>query len=306
MPPVTHSAPETDQLYAELRPLLFSIAYRLLGEASEAEDVLQEAFLRLHRARESGIEIDSPRGFLTTTTTRLCIDQLRSARMRRQQYLGPWLPEPLLVDPTPDPAERAQRADTLSLAFLTLLERLSPVERAVFVLREVFEYPYDEIARVVEKTEANTRQIFARARRHVDAGRPRFEPSAERRTELAERFLRAVLDGDVARLEATLAADAIAYFDGGGKAQAPARPIEGAERVARVLVAFAEKTRDWGLRVALATVNGQPGVTVFDGAGQPVNVVALDVLDGRVQAIRSVANADKLRHLAPSTATGRS
>src|ERR671937_1358628 len=189
----------------ELRPLLFSIAYRMLGSAGDAEDVVQEAFLRAERAEAEGARIESRRAFLTTVTTRLAIDQLRSARARRETYIGPWLPEPLLTSNEPDAAEHAEMADSLSMAFLVLLETLSPVERAVFLLREVFEYGYDEIAQIVGKTEANCRQIFARARRHIEASKPRFEPSAGEREELARRFFAACEQGDMEGLLELLA-----------------------------------------------------------------------------------------------------
>src|SRR4051795_4459960 len=200
----------------DLRRLLFSIAYRMVGTVSDAEDLVQEAFLRMHREEQEGTEIESPKAFLTTVITRLSIDHLRSARVRREEYVGEWLPEPLIVDPAPGPAGHAEMTDTLSLAFLVLLESLSPLERAVFLLHEVFGYSYAEIAGVVDKSEDNCRQIAARARRAVDAGRPRFDPSEEERRRVAERFI-AALAGDASDIAAVLAEDVVMHGDGGGK-----------------------------------------------------------------------------------------
>jgi RNA polymerase sigma-70 factor, ECF subfamily len=221
--------------FAELRPLLFSIAYRMLGSASEAEDIVQEAFLRYHRETAAGTEIDSPKSYLSAITTRLCIDHLRSARVRRESYVGTWLPEPLLTDEESDAARQAETADSLSMGFLVLLESLTPVERAVFLLREVFEYEYEEIASVVGKSEENCRQIAVRARRQVQAGRPRFEASKAQREELAHRFFQAVVEGDVEGLVGMLAADVVVYADGGGKAAAFPRPIHGRDKVVRLV-----------------------------------------------------------------------
>ena len=224
------------ELYEDLRPLMFSIAYRMVGSVGDAEDIVQEAFLRFHRASGEGEEIESPKAYLSAITTRLGIDHLRSARVRRERYVGTWLPEPVLTDPESDVELHAETADSLSMAFLVLLESLSPVERAVFLLREVFEYGYDEIARVIGKTEDNCRQIAVRARRQVDAKRPRFEASRKRREELARRFFDAVGEGDTEGLIGLLAADVVAYGDGGGKAPAFPRPIYGRDRVARLLL----------------------------------------------------------------------
>jgi RNA polymerase sigma-70 factor (ECF subfamily) len=286
---------------AGLRPVAFGIAYRMLGSVSEAEDAVQEALLRLHRALDQGQRIESPRAYLATLVTRLCIDQLRSARVRRERYVGEWLPEPLLAArEEDDPAQHAEMADSLSLAFLVLLERLSPEQRAAFLLREVFDYPYDEVARIVATTEANARQLVSRARRHVDSGRPRYEPSAELRDELAGRFLAAWEDGDLPQLEALLAEDVVLHGDGGGKVPALARPVQGRERVARTLVAWARA----GVRAAGATlrpvvVNGEAGAEVRDAEGRLISVLALEVADGQVHALRSMVNPDKLGHLGP-------
>jgi RNA polymerase sigma-70 factor (ECF subfamily) len=285
---------ETD-LHPELRPLLFSIAYRMIGSVSEAEDIVQEAFLRYHRAQPRDVE--NPKAYLSAVTTRLAIDHLRSARARREEYVGPWLPEPLLADATaPDPGEQAELADSLSLAFLVLLERLSPVERAAFLLREVFDYPYDEIAGVIDRSEDNARQLVTRARRHVDAERPRFEADRQAQEELTERFMAATMEGDTDALIELLAADVVAYTDGGGKAQAARTPLHGDERVARFLVKAARRGAV-GLAVEPVVVNGRPGRLFREPDGEPVAVLTLDVADGLVQALRVVSNPDKLAHL---------
>ena len=285
--------------YQELRPLLFSIAYRMVGSASEAEDLVQEAYLRFHRAVAGGAEVDSPKAYLSAVTTRLAIDHLRSARARREQYVGDWLPEPLVTDEAADPAAHAETADSLSLAFLVLLERLSPVQRAVFLLHEVFGYPYAEIAGLVGRSEDTCRQIAARARRHVEAGRPRFEASRRQREELARRFFAAVDQGDTEGLVGLLAADAVLVGDGGGKAPALAGPLHGAERIARFLVGLARRGRAAGIGYAPAEINGHPGLLTLDPAGRLVGVLAVDIADGRVQTVRSIINPDKLRHLGP-------
>jgi RNA polymerase sigma-70 factor, ECF subfamily len=285
--------------YRELRPLLFSIAYRMVGSVSEAEDIVQEAFLRLHRAVRDGAEVASPKAYLSAVTTRLAIDHLRSARVRRERYVGAWLPEPLVTDPEADAAAHAETADSLSMAFLVLLERLSPVERAVFLLHEVFGYPYAEIAGLVGKSEENCRQVAARARRHVEAGRPRFEPSRRQREELASRFFAAVEQGDTEGLVGLLAADAVMYADGGGKAPARAAPLHGALPVARLLLGLARQARVLGLRTRAAEVNGQPGAMAYDPDGRLVTVLCLEIADGRVNTVRAVVNPDKLRHLGP-------
>ncbi|HZA27976.1 MAG TPA: RNA polymerase sigma factor SigJ, partial [Actinomycetota bacterium] len=224
------------EVYEELRPLMFSIAYRMVGTASDAEDIVQEAFLRFHRESGKGTAIDSPKAYLSAVTTRLSIDHLRSARVRRERYFGTWLPEPVLTDPGADVTQHAETADSLSMAFLVLLESLTPVERAVFLLREVFDYEYEEIAAVVGKSEDNCRQIAVRARRQVEAKRPRFEASRKRREELARRFFEAVVNGDATGLLDLLSADVVVYADGGGKGPAFPRPVHGRDRVARVLL----------------------------------------------------------------------
>jgi RNA polymerase sigma-70 factor (ECF subfamily) len=231
--------------------------------------------------------------------TRLAIDHLRSARVRREQYVGPWLPEPLLTDESPDPAEHAETADSLSMAFLVLLESLSPVERAVFLLREVFGFDYEEIAAMVHKTGDNCRQIAVRARRHVEARRPRFEASRRQKDELAKRFFAAVGEGDLEGLKDLLAADVVMVGDGGGKAPAIRQPVHGSERVARLLADFAHWLRRIEVQIRPAEINGQPGAMMTDMEGRTISVLSLDIGDGRVQAIRGVVNPDKLQHLGP-------
>jgi RNA polymerase sigma-70 factor (ECF subfamily) len=290
---------ESDEAYQELRPLLFSIAYRMVGSVSEAEDIVQESFLRFHRAVREGAQVDSPKAYLSAVTTRLAVNHLRSARVRRERYVGTWLPEPLLTDTAEDAAQHAETADSVSMAFLVLLESLSPVERAVFLLREVFGYGYDEIGEVVGKTQGNCRQLAARARRHVEARRPRFEASRRQRDELARRFLAAVEDGDTEGLVGVLAADAVMYGDGGGKAPAVAAPVHGRQGVARFLLGLGRQARHTGTRLRAATINGQPGALAMDPDGRLVGAVCLDIADGQVQTVRSIVNPDKLRHLGP-------
>jgi RNA polymerase sigma-70 factor (ECF subfamily) len=286
-----------DGLYRELRPFVFSIAYRMLGTASEAEDVVQESFLRLHRAGAD--EIRAPKSFLATVATRLSIDRLRSARARREQYFGTWLPEPIVTDDELEARDEAETADSLSLAFLVLLESLTPVERAVFLLRDVFEYDYGEIARIVGKREDNVRQIAARARRHVDERRPRFDASRAERERLAQRFFAAASSDDRETLAELLAPDVVFYGDGGGKVRgAIPRPVFGRDRVARLLLGFARTGEELGVCVRLAEVNGQPGFVVLTPDGAPFSVLALDIADGVITAVRSIVNPDKLGHLA--------
>ena len=284
--------------FTELRPLLFSIAYRMLSSVSEAEDVVQDGYLRYERALSDGVEIASPKAYLSAIVTRLCIDQLRSAPKRRETYVGQWLPEPLLTDDSADPAAHAEQADSLSMAFLLVLERLNPVERAVFLLHDVFTYGYGEIASIVGKTEANCRQLAARARRHVTAEKPRFETSREQRDRLAQRFFAAFTDGDVDGLVGMLADDVVVYGDGGGKAPQWMMPIVGIDKVARVFAALSAEIRQYDVTIELHQVNGQPGAIMRAG-DQLINVFVLDIAAGRVQTIRSVINPDKLQHIGP-------
>ncbi|BBC36591.1 RNA polymerase sigma factor, sigma-70 family/RNApolymerase sigma-70 factor, TIGR02957 family [Streptomyces graminofaciens] len=282
--------------FEELRPLLFSIAYRILGSVGEAEDAVQETWLRFDG---SATRPTSTKAFLSATVTRISIDVLRSARVRREEYVGPWFPEPLLTDPYQDPARSAELADSVSMAALLLLERLSPLERSVFVLREVFGFGFDEVAAAVERSEAACRQLLVRARRHMQAGRPRFEADRQERQELATRFFDALREGDVVGLRDLLAADVSMVGDGGGKAPQLARAVIGAENVARLLASVFP----WMARIEVTfephEVNGQPGAIFRDRDGKVLHILALELLDGQIQTIRSVINPDKLGHLGP-------
>ena len=287
-----------DQLLEELRLRAFAIAYRMLGSVAEAEDIVQEALLRVHRTLEDGERIESPRAFVATVATRLAIDELRSARVRRESYVGEWLPEPLLADGTDDPADQAEMADSLSLAFLVLLESLSPEERAVLLLRDVFDYGYDEIAAIVGKSEGNARQLAARARRRVEERRPRFESSREQRERLASRFFAAAVDGDLGSLETLLAHDVVLHGDGGGKAPAIARSVLGRSRVARTLGAgMRQGLKFSGTVLRRVEVNGQPGAVLLDGDGKLLGVMALDIAGQQVRSVVAIVNPDKLQHL---------
>ena len=290
----------SEELLDELRPVSFAIAYRMLGSVAEAEDVVQEALLRVHHAVEAGEQIESPRAFVATITTRLAINELRSARVRRERYVGAWLPEPILTDSRDDPAQHAEIADSLSTAMLVLLETLSPEQRAVLMLRDVFDYRYSEIAAIVGKSEDNVRQLASRARGHVEARRPRFESSREQRDELARRFFAAAEDGDLAGLEALLAHDVVLTGDGGGKVPALARPLQGRNRVARALANWTKiATRIPGASLRQVEVNGMPGGLLLDGNGLLVGVWSLGISGGQIQSINSVVNPDKLAHLGP-------
>ncbi len=292
--------PSREALLEELRPAAFAIAYRMLGSVAEAEDVVQEALLRMHRRLDGGERIESPRAYLATVTTRLAIDSLRSARVRREQYVGEWLPEPLLTDSRDDPASQAEMADSLSLALLVLLESLSPEQRAVLLLRDVFDYGYDEIARIVGKNEANVRQLASRARAHVEQGRPRFQTSREERDELGRRFFAAVEQGDLAGLEALLAHEVQLTGDGGGKVPALARPLRGRSRVARALVNWTRvASRIPGASMRPVEVNGAPGALLLDGEDRLIGVWALDVVGGEIAGVRSIINPEKIAHLGP-------
>lgn len=285
----------TDDDFEQLRPMLSAIAYRILGSVTDAEDAVQQAWLRYEA---SPTRATSPKAFLSAVVTRISIDVLRSARFRREQYVGPWLPEPLLSDPYDDPARSAELADSVSMAALLLLERLSPLERGVFVLREVFGFSFPEVASAVGRSEAACRQLALRARRHMDEGRPRFKADRREREELAARFFDALRDGDVDGLRDLLAADVQVIGDGGGKAP-QWKPMVGPERVARALASSVPPVLRIGGLLELHEVNGQPGAIFRDGDGKVLVTMALDVLDGRIQTIRSVINPDKLRHVGP-------
>jgi RNA polymerase sigma-70 factor (TIGR02957 family) len=290
----------TEEEFDELRRSAFAIAYRMLGSVSEAEDLVQEGLLRLHGAREGGERIESPRAYLSTVVSRLALDHLRSAVVRRETYVGEWLPEPLVASTDDDdPARKAEMADSLSLAFLVLLESLSPEQRAAFLLREVFDEPYDRIAEIVGTSEQNARQLATRARRHVEERRPRFEASGEQREELATRFFAAAEEGDLHGLEELLAHDVVFRGDGGGKAPAAARAVHGRSRVARLLMAGLRARTRFGFTWRREEVNGQPGALFLDREGGLLSVMVLDVAEGQIQGVSAVANPDKLQHLGP-------
>jgi RNA polymerase sigma factor (sigma-70 family) len=291
---------DRERLLTQLRPVAFAIAYRMLGSVSEAEDVVQEALLRLHRALEHGEQIQSPPGFVATVTTRLAINELRSARARREEYVGEWLPEPIITEGRGDPAWHAEMADSLSLTMLVLLESLSPEQRAVLLLHDVFGYGHAQIAQIIGKSQDNVRQLARRARRDVQQRRPRFQTTREQRDELARRFFAAAEQGDLAGLEAMLAHDVEATADGGGKVPALARTLRGRSRVARTLI-------DWGRLTARAPVvslrpvevNGAPGALYLDAQRRLIAVVALDITGGQITSIHAMVNPDKLTHLGP-------
>ncbi len=292
---------EAAQLEA-LRPRAFAIAYRMLGSVAEAEDVVQEAMLRYHRevADPDGPQIDSPQAWLSTVVSRLALDELRSARARREVYVGEWLPEPLVGvggAESDDPAREAETADSLSLAFLVVLESLTPEQRASFLLHDVFDYRFDEIATIVGTSPANARQLASRARREVEARRPRFETSAEQRERLADGFFAAFGEGDVAGLERVLAEDIELHGDGGGKVPALAQPISGRVRVARTMSAWMKAASKWGeLSLDRVSVNGQPGA-LLAVEGTVAAVMSLEIADGQIRAVRSLVNPDKLAHV---------
>jgi RNA polymerase sigma-70 factor (ECF subfamily) len=286
--------------FDELRRSAFGIAYRMLGSVSEAEDVVQEGFLRLHRARDRGDLIESPRAYLSTVVSRLALDELRSARVRRETYVGEWLPEPLEVRTESDPAQKLEMADSLSHAFLVLLESLAPEHRAAFLLREVFDEPYDRIAEIIGTSEQNARQLATRARRQVQERRPRFETTREECEQLAARFFAAAEEGDLEGLEQLLAHDVVLRADGGGKAPAFKQSIHGRVRAAKTLIGGLRSSARFGtFRARPAFVNGQPGAVFADEDGRLAAVVVLEFADGQIQTVSWIANPDKIRHLGP-------
>jgi RNA polymerase sigma-70 factor, ECF subfamily len=294
----TNAMPErAAEVFAAVRPLLFSIAYRMVGSVMDAEDLVQETYLRWQEAAPA--DIRSPQAYLATIVTRLAINHLHSARVQRETYVGTWLPEPLVTEPAPDPSGSIELAESLSMAFLVLLERLSPTERAVFLLHEVFDFEYAEIARIVEKSEVNCRQILTRARQHIGDRRVRFAASTEQAERLTERFAAAAVAGDFDALIALLAADITLWSDGGGKARGAAlNLIHGVDPVARFVVGTARRFAHLDRTVRPAVINGQQGfITYLSGA--PVSVVVLDIVDDRIHAIYAIGNPDKLRTLPP-------
>ena len=287
-------------LFTEQKPRLFGIAYRMLGSVADAEDMVQETFLRWRKVDHTTIK--SPEAWLTTAATRLCLNHLRLARVRREEYVGPWLPEPIVTAAADDPRENAEQADSLSMAFLVILETLSPTERAVYLLREVFGYEFAEIAGIVEKAEANCRQLLSRARQRIAERRPRFKSSAGQERRLVEAFLRATNAGDVAGLMAVLAEDVVFVADGGTQPGAIPRPIIGAEAVTRLLVHGARREQAAFTATRLASVNGRPGFVAYRGA-VPRAAVAFETDGERIRTIYLVGNPDKLRRLPAKAAT---
>jgi len=279
------------QIFESYRPLLFSIAYRMVGRVMEAEDMVQEAYLRYLAVDPETVQ--SHKAFLTTIVTRLCLDHLKSARVQREEYVGPWLPEPLITEDSP--ARRLDQKESITMAFLVLLEKLSPVERAVFLLREVFDYDYAAIASIVEKSEANCRQLYSRAKRHLLAQRPRFAASQDEQRALIDGFLRAISTGDEETLVTLLADDVQLWSDGGGKVTAARRPLFGRDRVVRFLFGIYNK-RPSDMHVALRETNGTQSLLIYVD-GQVFGVMNFSVADGKIQEIRTVLNPDKLRHL---------
>jgi RNA polymerase sigma-70 factor (ECF subfamily) len=280
--------------FDQYRSLLFSVAYRMLGSVADAEDMLQETFIRWQQAREE--EFRSPRAFLITIISRLCINHLQSARVQREEYVGQWLPEPIVTGPGSDPLEIIRVDESLSMAFLVMLERLTPVERAVFLLREVFEYEYSEIATVLGESEANCRQILHRARQHVSAIRPRFKTSQKQKSDLLERFLKATSCGDMEGLVALLASDVVLHADGAGKAVGAPNLIRGANNVARGALGTLQKLVPKNLVNRLAQINGEPGIISYL-EGKPYSVLTLEAGEGHIQTIYVVTNPEKLAHV---------
>ncbi len=285
---------DTLETFDELRSLLFSIAYRMLGSVMDAEDMVQETFLRWQGCDRAKVE--SPKSWLSTVITRLCINHLKSARVQRETYVGPWLPEPLVTSLEADTAENSKLADSMSLAFLVILESLTPTERAVFVLREVFSYDFSEIAPIVEKTESNCRQILVRARKRVEERRPRFDASPEAAEVLIKQFEQAVQTGQLEELLKVLAKDVVLTSDGGGKARAVLRPILGADAVARLLIGAAKKFGSKTQVLRHFVINGLPGTISFE-QDRILRVLCFGIRDNRIQSLYIVTNPDKLRHL---------
>ena len=279
--------------FDQYRGLMFSIAYRMLGTVADAEDILQEAFIRWQQTSE---EVQSPRAFLVTIVSRLCITQLQSARVRREEYVGEWLPEPIVTAPEGDPFGLIRIDETLSMAFLVLLERLTPLERAVFLLRDVFEYEYAEIAALLGQTEPNCRQVLRRARQHVNEMRPRFQATQNKRDDLLQQFLAAINSGDMDGLVNLLTEDVVLYSDGGGKGIAVPKLVRGTDQVARGIFGGLKRLVPEGLVRELTEINGQPGlVNYLDGKAH--SILTIDVQDHRIQTIYIVTNPEKLGHI---------
>ena len=293
---------QTDEraaIFTEKRPLLFSIAYRMLGSVADAEDIVQDAYLRWQRTPD--LDVREPRAYLTTVVTRLAINELRSARARRETYVGPWLPEPLVTEHAPDSSTAVELAESLSMAFLVMLERLSPLERAVLLLHDVFEFDHGEIARIVDKSEANCRQLLSRAKKRVVADEARFDADREQAARLAQQFTEATRAGDVNAMLAVIADDVTLWADGGGKVPGAAlQPVHGADAVARFIAVRAQGGVSAGHTVRPMEINGQPGFVVY-ASGQPLTTLIFHVRDGRIRTIYAVGNPDKLRNVAETT-----
>jgi RNA polymerase sigma-70 factor (ECF subfamily) len=285
----------TTETFEQYRPLLFGLAYQMLGSVMAAEDLVQESFLRWQGVNQE--EVSHPKAYLFTVLTHLCLDTLRSASVQREEYVGPWLPEPLVRARAPDVSDNVALADTLSTAFLLLLQRLSPVERAVFLLHDIFDYGFSDVARIVGKSEANCRQIARRARQQLAAQRPRFHPSSEEQARMVQQFVQTCATGDMSSLVNLLAEDVTLYSDGGGKTAAALKPIHGPEKVARFLFAILAKA-PLGLELRFEEVNGQVGLIIYDGP-RPYSVFTFDVAGERIQAIYTVVNPDKLQGVPP-------
>jgi RNA polymerase sigma-70 factor (ECF subfamily) len=300
LPGVRNSSDITTQnrleTFHQHRALLFAIAYRMLGSSTDAEDMLQETFIRWQHAPDLAIE--SPRALLVTILTRLCINLLQSARAKREEYFGQWLPEPLVTKPRFNPLVSFELDESISLAFLLLLERLTPVERAVLVLREVFDYEYPEIASILKQSEPSCRQILRRARQHIREGRARFDASREQREEMLRQFSKASAEGDLAGLVALLSKEAVFYSDGGGKAPALPRPIYGPENIARGVLEGLKRLVPKNLTRRFVDINGQPGIVSFLDAS-PFSVFSLDVADGHITQIYVITNPEKLKRIPP-------
>ncbi|HEX7941413.1 MAG TPA: RNA polymerase sigma-70 factor [Gemmatimonadaceae bacterium] len=290
---------ERAAVFTETRPLLFSIAYRMLGSVADAEDIVQDAYLRWQRT--SDLEVREPRAYLTTVVTRLAINQLQSARAQRETYVGPWLPEPLVTEHAPDSSAAVELAESLSMAFLMMLERLSPIERAVLLLHDVFDFDHAEIARFVDKSEANCRQLLSRAKKHVVADEARFDADREQAARLAERFTDAARAGDLDAMLAVLAEDITLWADGGGKVPGAAlRPIHGADAVARFIIDRTERSASPGRTTRPLQINGQPGFVIYM-SGRPLTALIFHVRDGHIRTLYAVGNPDKLRNVAAMT-----
>jgi RNA polymerase sigma-70 factor (ECF subfamily) len=294
--PLRAEEPEADNLevFRQHRSLLFAISYRMLGSSADAEDMLQETFIRWQRS--SSAEIRSPKAFLVTIISRLCINYLRSARMKREEYVGHWLPEPVITKSSADPSASSFMDESLSTGFLVLLERLTPMERAVFLLRDVFDYEYSAIAQVVKQNEANCRQILRRARQHVAGGLPRFDASPQQCEELLQKFLGATIHGDMQGLLSAFSQDIVLYTDGGGRAAALMNPIHGAQDVARAVVGAFKKFSPTNAVAQIVEINARPGIVSYLD-GTPLTVISVDVVEGRLRNIYIMRNPEKLKKL---------